>query len=537
MSARSGGRILVDQLVRQGVTTVFGVPGESYLAVLDALFDVQDKIRFIVGRQEGGSAYSAEAYGKLTGRPGICLVTRGPGATNASIGVHAASQNSSPMILFAGQVPRGDRGRDSFQEIDYRSMFGHLAKWVDEIDDPGRIPELVARAFQVAISGRPGPVVLALPEDMLTQAVDVADAERVRAPLLQPAEADMERLRNLVAAAERPLVIAGGSTWTAEASERFRVFAEAGGLPVATGFRRQDLFDNSSPSYAGALGLSTNPYLQDALREADLVIVAGGRPDAITTGEFSLLQAPRPTQGLVHVSPGIEDLGRVYRADLLINATAAEFAAAWIRTPGAHRESWRARTASLHAEYERCLVPNPSRAGLDYPSIVAHLSRTMPPDTVVTLGAGRYTGACQRHYRFTRLGTQLAGQVGAMGYGLPAAIAAKTVHPDREVVAFAGDGCFLMTGQELATAMQFDLPLIVIVVNDASYGAIRAHQDREYPGRTLGTDLVNPDFAAFARAFGAHGEVVERTDQFPGALERSRAAGRPAIIELRLATE
>jgi acetolactate synthase-1/2/3 large subunit len=534
---RTGGRILVDQLRVHGADTVFCVPGESYLPVLDALNDVASQIRLVVCRHEGGAAYMAESYGKLTGRPGVCFVSRGPGATNASIGVHAAFQDSSPMILFIGQVPRSQRGRQAFQEIDHAQMFSAIAKWAVEVDDPKRLPEMLARAFQIAVSGRPGPVVMALPEDILTEEASVTDADPFRRVQAYPDPAEMARLRELLAQAERPLMIAGGSGWTPGATADLRAFAEANEIPVATSFRRQDIFDNSSPCYAGTFGLRTNPYLQERVAEADLLLLAGTRPDAITSGGYSLLDVPRPQQRLIHVHADLQELGRVYQADVAINSGPREFAAAARALPAIVNQGWKAWAASLHRDFLACLeARTPGAEPVDMVEVMAHLRQRLPGDAIITNGAGDYTVWCQRHYAFTTYPSQVAPQVGSMGYGLPAAVAAKCLYPERVAVCFAGDGCFLMNGQELATAVQYGLDVLVLVINNGMYGSIRRYQERIYPGRAFGTGLVNPDFAAYARAFGAHGEVVERTAEFPAALERALAAGRSALIELRVPT-
>jgi len=537
MSERTGAQVLVDQLKIHGVDTIFCVPGESYLAVLDALYDVSETIRLIACRQEGGAAYAAEAYGKLTGKPGICFVTRGPGATNASIGVHTAYQSSSPMILFIGQVPRAHQEREAFQEIDYRRMFGQMAKWVSQIDDPRRIPEYVSRASHLAVSGRPGPVVLALPEDILTEAVAVPDAGPYRRAKAAPAPEDMLALREMLAGAERPLLIVGLAGWTPEAALDIRAFAEANQLPTAAAFRSQDVVDNRADYYIGATGVGSNPNLNKRMRNADLLLVAGARLDQLTTAAYKLIDIPRPKQKLVHVYPDPDELGRVYQADLLINATMPEFAAAARNLAPVDGSQWAGWARSGREEYLKFIKPTPTPGQLNFGEILAYLREHLPAETIVTNGAGNYTAWCHRFYEFSVPRTQLAPTNGSMGYGVPAALAAKLVHPERVVLAFAGDGCFLMNGQELATAMMYGLNIIFIVVNNGMLGTIRMHQERNYPGRVSGSTLVNPDFAAYARAFGAHGEVVEKTEDFPAAFERALAANRPALIELRVDPE
>jgi acetolactate synthase I/II/III large subunit len=534
---RTGGQILVDQLKIHGVDTAYCVPGESYLAVLDALYDARNRIKLIVARQEGGAAYMADAYGKLTGRPGICLVTRGPGATNASVGVHTAFQDSTPMILFIGQVARGDMEREAFQEIDFRRMYGPLAKWVAQIDDPGRIPEMVAHAFALATSGRPGPVVLALPEDMLREPAAVADAARYKSVQAHPGAEDMARLRDMLAASRKPILLLGGSTWNAQAVADTMAFAGANKLATATSFRCQDRFDNLHPCYAGDLGIAPNPKLAARVQDSDLIITAGPRLGEMTTGGYALLDVPRPRQKLVHVHTGAEELGRVYQADLPINAGMAQFAAAAKSLKPVDPAPWAPRTAEAHKDYLEYTAPVPNPGALQLADIVASLREQLPPDTIVTNGAGNYSGWVHRFWRFRTYGTQLAPTSGSMGYGVPAGVAAALAYPERTVLAFSGDGCFQMNGQELGTAVQYGAKPIFFVVNNGMYGTIRMHQEREYPSRVSGTDIVNPDFAALARAYGAHGETIERTEDFAAAMERARKSGRAALIELRLDAE
>ena len=538
-SLRSGGQILVDALTIHGVEIVFGVPGESYLDVLDALRD--SGIRFIVNRQEGGAAFMAEAHGKMTGRPGICFVTRGPGATNAAIGVHTAFQDSTPMILFIGQVGRDFADREAFQEIDYRRMYGQMAKWVTQIDRAERIPEYLARAFQVATSGRPGPVVLALPEDMLASMAAVADTRRYQPVQASPSAAQIDTLRTMLAAATRPLLLLGGSTWTTEACANVRRFAEVNALPVACAFRFQDLLDNAHPNYIGDVGIGINPKLAARVRQCDLLIAFGPRLGEMTTSGYSLLAAPVPRQSLVHIHPDCEELGSVYQASLMINSGAAQAAAMLAAMAPVNSDAWRHSVAEANAELAAYQQQPPifkdGGAPLDLWQLVQQLMAAVPQDTILTNGAGNYATWAHRFYRYGAMRTQLAPTSGAMGYGVPAGIAAKIVEPQRTVVTFAGDGEFMMNGQELATAVQYRAGVLIIVFNNSMFGTIRMHQERAYPGRVSGTTLHNPDFAALATAYGAHGEVVETSAQFgpalARALEHTRAHQLPALIELR----
>jgi acetolactate synthase I/II/III large subunit len=529
---RHGGRVVADQLAVQGVDVAFCVPGESYIALLDGLRDTS--IRLITCRNEAGAANMAEAYGKLTGRPGVCLVTRGPGATHASVGVHTAFQDSTPLVLLVGQVATDQQEREAFQEIDYRRMFGPMVKWVAQIERGDRIPELVARAFATACAGRPGPVVLALPEDVLAAPVDVADAPRVRAVQASPSPESVTELERLLADANRPLAILGGAGWTPQASERITAFLTANELPAGAAFRRQDTLDNDDPHYVGDVGIGINPKLAQRVRDADLLLVVGPRLGEMTTSGYTLLEVPAPKQTLVHVHPGAEELGRVYQPALPILASPEAFANAIADLRVTPR--WREWTAEARADYETWQKHDPIPGDLDLGDCIAHL-RGRVPDAIVTNGAGNHTVWIHRFWRFHSFPSQLAPTSGAMGYGLPAAIAAKAIAPDRTVVCFSGDGDFLMLGQELATAVQYDLPIVVLIVDNGMYGTIRMHQERSFPGRVVGTDLVNPDFAAYARSFGAHGENVERTAQFPDALERALAAGRPAVVALRIDPE
>ena len=538
LSARTGGQILVDALRIHGTDTAYCVPGESFLAVLDALYLSRETIRLIVCRQEGGAAHMAEAHGKLTGEPGICFVTRGPGSTNASIAVHTARQDSTPLILFIGQVGRDAMGREAWQEIDYRHMFGDIAKWVDQIDDARRLPEYISRAFHVATSGRPGPVVLALPEDMLTDLVSVADAPRYRRSAAAPTQEAMDGLAAELARAERPLIVLGGGGWTREASADITAFAANFDLPVACAFRRQDLIDNHDERYVGEAGLGMDPRIAQRMRDADLVIAVGARLGETSTQGYTLLNVPRPAQRLVHVHADPEELGHVYQADVPVNASMPAFARAARALAPAGGARWAEWTRLARADQLDHIRPPASMPGdVDLAQVMVQLRETLPADTIVSNGAGNYTLWVQRFWRYRGLRTQLAPTSGTMGYGLPAAIAAKLVHPERTALCFAGDGCFLMNGQELATAVQYGLNVIVIVVNNGMYGSIRMHQERHYPGHVWGTALSNPDFAALARSYGAHGETVMRTADFAAALERARGAGKPALIELQVSPE
>jgi acetolactate synthase-1/2/3 large subunit len=530
---RTAAQILVDALKIHGVDTAFCVPGESYLAVLDALYDAREQIRLIVARQDGGAAYMAEAYGKVTGKPGICFVTRGPGATNASIGVHTAQQDSTPMILFIGQVPGEFADREAFQEVDYRQMFGPMAKWVAQIDRPERMHEYVSHAFHLATSGRPGPVVLALPEDMLTQTASVADVAHYQTVQASPAASDVERLRALLANAQRPLVILGGTVWTQEARRDLQVFAESSGLPIACAFRFQDLIDNNHGHYVGDVGIGINPKLAARVREADVLLVIGARLGEMTTGAYTLIEPPRPRQKLVHVHPGAEELGRVYQGELLINSGMPQFALALkdLKLDGSAWRSWREQA---RADYIQWTQPAPIPGKVQLAEIVAWMREKLPRDAIIANGAGNFAGWISRFYRYPGQRTQVAPTNGSMGYGVPAGIAAKVAQPERLVVSVNGDGDFLMNGQELATAVQYQLPVVFVVVNNGMYGTIRMHQEREYPARVYATALANPDFVALARAYGAHGELVEDTAAFAPAFDRALKSGKPALIEVRI---
>ena len=516
---------------------IFGVPGESYLAVLDALYDRRDSMPFIVCRQEGGAAMMAEAYGKLTGAPGICMVTRAPGATNASCGVHVARQDSTPMILFIGQVGRGMMDREAFQEIDFRRMFGQMAKWVAQIDDAARIPEYVSRAFHTAVSGRPGPIVLALPEDMLREKAAVPDPEPYRRVEPHPSLTQMAEFRAALAAAKRPLAIIGGGGWT----RRRRSACAASPKARACRSRRRSAGRIISTMKARATWATpaseSNPALAQRIRDADLLLVLGARLGEMPTQGYSLLDIPRPKQKLIHVHASADELGRVYQPDLPINAGPRAFAAALAEAAPVDGSAWRGWREEARKAYEAWQVAPRTPGALQMGEIIAHLRRVLPLDAIIANGAGNYGIWLHRFYRYRQFGAQLAPTSGSMGYGAPAAIAAKLVYPKRTVVAFAGDGCFLMTGQEFATAMQYNAAVIFIVVNNGMYGTIRMHQERAYPARVSGTDLTNPDFAAYARAFGGFGAVVTRTEDFAPAFEAAQATGAPSILELRIDPE
>ena len=533
---RTGGQLIVDALEANGVDRLYCVPGESYLAVLDALHD--SAIETIICRQEGGAAMMADCYGRLTGKPGICFVTRGPGATNASAGVHIAAQDSIPMILFIGQIGRGIREREAFQEVDYKAFYGSIAKWAVEIDDAARIPELLTRAFAVATSGRPGPVVIALPEDMLTDEVE-APAPRPFVPVaIRPGAPEMEAVRALLEMAERPFVILGGTGWGDEAVADIRAAAEAWSLPVGCSFRRQMLFDHLHPSYAGDVGIGINPKLATSIKQADVVLLVGGRFSEMPSSDYTLLKSPYPDQKLVHVHADAQELGRVYRPTVAVNATPAAFAAALRASAPKATPAWANRTQELHRSFLDWSTPPQTGPGpVLMGPIMTYLEKALPDDAVICNGAGNFATWMHRFHRFRRNNTQAAPTSGSMGYGLPAGVAAKHLFPEREVIVWAGDGDFMMHGQEFATAVQYGLPIVVVILNNGIYGTIRMHQERQYPGRVSGTMLRNPDFAALARAYGGHGETVTQTEEFVPAFERARASGIPAIVEVRLDPE
>jgi acetolactate synthase-1/2/3 large subunit len=529
--SRTAARILVDQLLVHGVDTAFCVPGESYLGVLDAIGD--SPIRLFTTRHEAGAANMADAYGKLTGRPGICLVTRAPGATHASVGIHTAYQDSTPLVLLVGQVPRRHIGREAFQELDYSRMFGEMAKLVAVADDAAALPELVSHAFHTATSGRPGPVVIALPEDVQADEAEVADAAPYQVAQASPAVADVERALELLAGSERPLIVVGGGGWSEEAGRDVIAFAEASQVPVAASFRRQDYVDNASQVYAGPLTIGMDPKLAQRVRDADVLLALGTRLGEIATQQYSLLEPPRPSQTLIHVHADPDELGRVYEAELAIVSGSPQFAAALRPVDGAGRAAW---VDDARREYLANLQHQKLPGDLELAEVMAHLRQRLPDDAVLTNGAGNYTVWCHRFYEFRRQGTQLAPCAGAMGYGIPAAVAAKLIHPERAVVCVSGDGDFLMSGHELATAVQYGAAVVVLVVNNGMLGTIRMHQERQF-GRGVATDLVNPDFVALGRAYGCHAALVERNEDFAAVFEEALAAGRPALLELRVDPE
>ncbi|WP_366654932.1 thiamine pyrophosphate-binding protein [Fodinicurvata sp. EGI_FJ10296] len=531
--SRTGARHLVDTLIRNGVDTVFCVPGESYLSVLDALHDVGDAIRLVVCRQEGGAAVMAEAYAKLTGRPGIVFVTRGPGVTNASIGLHTAQQDSTPVILFMGQVGTGEFEREAFQELDVRRVFPSMTKWAAQIDRADRVVEMVGHAFSTAMNGRPGPVVLALPEDMLIDEAECRPAAPARKADAAPSAADLAELRDRLAEADKPFLIVGGGGWSPAARDAVCRFAEAWSLPVGTSFRCQDYIDNDHACYAGDVGIGANPALVDRVKEADLLIVLGPRLGEMTTGGYTVVEAPLPRQSIVHIHADPEELGRVYHTALPIAASplaAAEALAAL--PPPAGDPAWSGDAATMHQSYLSWQDEQPMVGDVNLSAVVRHLSETEGPDAIFANGAGNFAAWLHRFYRYRGYRTQLAPTSGAMGYGLPAAVAAAIVDPSRRVTCWAGDGDIMMTIQELATAVQYGASLTVIIVNNGMFGTIRMHQEREYPTRVSGTALVNPDFVALARSFGARAERVTRTDMFADALARVRDGDGVGLIEL-----
>ena len=531
---RSGGRILVDQLEVHDVDTVFCVPGESYLAALDAFADHEATIRLITCRHEAGAANMAEAYGKMTGKPGVCFVTRGPGACHASIGLHTAFQDSTPLVLFVGQVGRDMREREAFQEMDFRRFFSEVSKWSAEIDDADRIPELVSQAFHRATAGRPGPAVLSLPEDMLTDTSGVGDAKPYRKIEPHPGPDDMARLKQMLGEAARPFMILGGGTWTPREVADITRFAEGFQLPVGTSFRNQDRFDNNHPNYAGEVGIGSNPALISRIKDSDLLVLVGPRMGEITSQGYSLIEIPAPAQQIVHVHAGAEELGRVFRPELAINASMPAFASAASALRPAPPPPWAAATEAARQDYLAWQVIEPSLGDLDMAHVIEVLREKLPADTVIANDAGNFAGWAHRYLRFSEYPSQVGPTSGAMGYGFAATIGAAAAVPGRQVVGFVGDGGFLMSAAEIATAMHHGIKALLLVVNNNMYGTIRMHQEREYPGRNPGTDLTNPDFAVYARAFG---EVVERNEDFAPALARALAADTLAVLELRTEAE
>ena len=533
---KTGGELIVEALKANGVKRLSCVPGESFLAVLDALYD--SDVDVVVCRQEGGAAMMADAWGRLTGEPGICMVTRGPGSTNATAGLHIARQDSIPMILFIGQVQRDAREREAFQEVEYRRALTEFSKWVGEIDDAARIPEFVTRAFAIATSGRPGPVVLSLPEDMLRDEVEAPRAKRYSRVEAHPGRRQIDDFYLRLLKAERPMVIVGGTRWDADAVADLKAFSERFALPVGCSFRRQMLFDHLHPNYAGDVGIGVNPALAKEIKESDLLILLGGRMSEMPSSGYTLIDIPYPQQSLVHIHPDPSELGRVYRPDLAICASPSDFVADLADLEAPSELRWAERTERMHQAYIAWSTPPQSGPGpVHMGPIMEWIEENTRPDAIFTNGAGNYSTWLHRFHRFRQFNTQAAPTSGSMGYGLPAAVAAKQLFPEREVICFAGDGCFLMHGQEFATAVRYGLPIIAIVINNGIYGTIRMHQEREYPGRVSGTDLTNPDFASLARAYGGHGETVETTESFAAAFERARASGKPSIIEVRLDPE
>ena len=531
--SRTAAAALVEQLVINGVKHVFCVPGESFLPVLDALRD--SGITITVCRHEGGAAIMAEAIGKVTGRPGICFVTRGPGATNASAGIHIAQQDSTPMIMFVGQVETSVKEREAFQELDYRAVFGSMTKWTVEVDDPNRITEFVSRAFYTASGGRPGPVVVALPKDVLSERVTVANAPAFEPVETSPGEEEMAKLSELLAESKNPLFVLGGSRWTEVARRQIHEFADSTGLPIATSYRRSTLFDPLHPLYAGDLGLGPNPKLVARAKAADLLILVGGRLGEIPSQGYSLLSSPSPQTKLVHIHPGAEEIGRVYRPHLAIHASPNRFVSALKRLAITPNPAWRDNADAAHAEYlawTGTATPQPGDVNLG--EIMVWLRDHVPTDTILCNGAGNYASWIHRFYRFREFMTHVAPTSASMGYGMPAAIAMQRLHPDRLVLSVNGDGDFLMSGQEFAIAVQYRLPIIVVVCDNGMYGTIRMHQEREFPGRVSATELHNPDFDAYARAFGGFGAVVRKTSDFPAALQAARESGLPSIIHLKI---
>jgi acetolactate synthase-1/2/3 large subunit len=531
---RHGGQILADQLKLHGVRRVFSVPGESFLAALDGLHG--SGVQNVVCRQEGGAAMMAEAQGKMTGEPGICFVTRGPGATNAAAGVHVARQDSTPMILFIGQIDRAHRDREAFQEVDFRAMFGPLAKWAAEIDGVERIPEYVARAFRVATSGRPGPVVLALPEDVLNEAAQVPDRAPAGSTLGPDWSGAAREAMGLLRGAERPLVVVGGPQWSEAAARDLGRFAGAQGLPVAAGFRRQDYMDNRHPHYVGDLNVGVNPRLAQRLREADALLLLGTRLGDIETQGYTLLDPQGHGKRIVHVHPDADEPGRVWGTELAVTAKASDFVAALARLNGAGGE-WGEWVRGARADYEAWIRPQETPGTVKQEQVIRWLSENLPEDAIVTNGAGNFAAFLHRYFEYKRFGTQLAPTSGSMGYGFPAAVAASLENPKRCVVCVAGDGDIQMTVNEMSTAVQFGAKPVVIVMNNGRYGTIRMHQERTYPGRVSGTDLQNPDYPALARAYGGYGELVTRTEDFAHAYHRASAWGTVAVIECRVDSE
>ncbi|MEI7297446.1 thiamine pyrophosphate-binding protein [Paraburkholderia tropica] len=542
MNKKLAGHLLIESLIRHGSSVCFGVPGESFLGALDGMYEYREQFQFIACRQEGGAAYMAEAYGKLTGQPGICFVTRGPGATNASVGVHTAFQDSTPMIVLVGQIERHTRDREAFQEVDLRQMFAPLAKWVAQIDDPDRIPEYIARAYQTATTGRQGPVVLALPEDMLVEQTAAQTLAPYRQTLCWPAPDRIVEMQNMLRLAQRPLAIVGGSGWTPSACAAFEAFSRQWSLPVACAFRFQDTFDNRHPNYAGEIGSSMSKALGGRIQESDLILAVGVRLGEGTTRGYTLVRPPRPVQKLIHIHPGAEELGSVYQADLLIQSALPAFGSALAGLKAPEACGWSDWSHTLSSEYQSHSTIRPaSDRKVDLAVVAETLQRLVPENAVFVTGAGNYAGWFLRYIRYRGLSsgskTQLAPANGSMGYGVPAAVAAKIAEPERVVISISGDGCFMMNGQELATARQYGKPMIFIVVNNSSYGTIRMFQERHFSERVCGTQLMNPDFAMLAQAYGMNGHVVEQTEEFEGAIREALSSALSTLIEIRTDVE
>ena len=525
---RHGGQILIDQLKIQGVDRVFCIPGESYLPALDGLYE--SGIQTIVGRQEGGVAMMAEASGKLTGRPGIAFVTRGPGASNASAGIHIAFQDSTPMILFVGQVDSSHRDREAFQEVDYKKMFSPLAKWVAEIDNIERLPEYISRAFNIALSGRPGPVVLSLPEDTLFAKADIPDAPKANPSKQMVSEEDVNEVIDKLKLAKNPFIIVGGSGWSSEAAENLGKFAKSMGIPVGTSFRCQDYLDNRHPNYVGDVGIGINPALLKRIKLADCVLVLNARLGEMTTGGYSMFDIPKTKQYLIHIHPDPNELGSVYQPDIGLVCNSAEFIKKAVNNSKEHQNK---SPTKERANYQAWQKPLTTPGNVKMEVVIKKLSNILPEETIITNGAGNYNGWLHRYFTYKGWRTQVGSTSGSMGYGLPAAVAAKLIHHDKEVICLSGDGCFQMTMQEFGTACQYGLNIIIIISNNSVYGTIKMHQEKAFPGRPSGTSMVNPNFAELAKSYGGHGEVVLSTDQFSGALERARNSNKPAILDLR----
>ena len=534
-NSRTGAQALINALGINSIDRIFSIPGESFLAALDALYD-KPEIALTICRNEGGASYMTEAYGKLTGKPGVCFVTRGPGATNASCGLHVAMQDSTPMILLIGQIARKDMDREAFQEIDYRRMFGQVAKWVAQIEDADRIPEYLNRAFATATSGRPGPVVLALPEDMLTDITDAADANPWQALKTHPAAEDIDNTIEILSQAKSPIIIVGGSGWSEATRLGLQNFAEESSLPVVNTFRCQDYIDHQHPNYIGDLGIGVNPALSQRIQKADTLLVIGARLGEMTTGGFELIDIPNPSQTMIHIHSGAEELGHIYQPDLAINASSDAFIEALkVRQLNvSNSKGWKKQLEQARQDFENWSTPVRSKGSLQFSEIIQTVQQATDDDAIICNGAGNNTNWLHRFYRFHQYRTQLAPTSGTMGYGVPAAISAKLMYPHKTVVAFAGDGDFMMNGQELATAMQYGANIIIIVVNNGTYGTIRMHQEREYPERVVGTDMLNPDFCALAKAYGADAELVTRTEDFAAAFDRAQSANKPTLIEIQL---